>query len=116
MISKFKRRSIIGLSSGVFLFGSGLVLAGYDLIPRGIGAVLYVVGVGLYIWGCVALAKARGYSTAIVLTAFLGPVLRSLLPVQGNYIAALVLGDVLGLLFPVVVLLALPDKNGHRKR
>jgi len=44
------------------------------------------------LWGCVALAKAKGYSTAILLTL------------------------ILGWLFPVVVLLALPDKNKHRRR
>ena len=95
MIPKYKRHSIIGISVGMALIGGGLALAFLEIIPRGAGAVSYVVGGGIYIWGCLALAKAKGYSSAIVLTVFLG------------------------VLFPAVVLLALPDKNkryGRRRR
>jgi hypothetical protein len=49
-------------------------------------------GLGVYIWGCLALAKAKGYSSAILLTV------------------------VLGVVFPAVVLLALPDKFKHHRR
>jgi hypothetical protein len=52
---------------------------------------MMVIAVPLYLWGCTSLAKAKGYSTAIVLTSILGG------------------------LFPLVVLLVLPDKNKHRR-
>jgi len=89
VIPKYKQHSILGLSIGIGLAAGGAALASNQIIPGEVGVVLFVVGVGIYIWGCAALAKAKGYSTAIILTA------------------------VLGLLFPMVVLLALRDKNRH---
>ena len=92
MIPKYKQHSIIGISVGIGLAGGGLAIAGFDIIPGGVGVVLFIVGVGIYIWGCLALAKAKGYSSAIVLTV------------------------VLGVLFPAIVLLALDDKNKNYER
>lgn len=54
----------------------------------------YLGGVALYIWGCACLAEAKGYSTAIILIAFL-----SCIPGA--------------LLLPLLLLLVLPDKNTH---
>jgi len=54
-------------------------------------ALLFLAGIPIYIWGCIELARAKGQSTAIVLTVFLG------------------------ILFPLVVLLALPDKNKYHR-
>jgi len=89
MRSRYKRKSAIGLGIGFPLVVGGFVL----LFPKfglpGVGAIAMLVGTPLYLWGCYALAKAKGYSTAIVLTALCG------------------------LLFPMVVLLALPDKHKH---
>ena len=50
---------------------------------------MFFAGAILYVWGCTALATAKGYSSAIVLTV------------------------VLGGLFPLVLLLVLRDKNKH---
>jgi hypothetical protein len=89
MRSRYKRTSAIGLGVGLPLVVGGIML----LFPKfglpGVGAIAIFVGAPFYLWGCCALAKAKGYSTAIVLTAFFG------------------------LLFPMVVLLALPDKHKH---
>ena len=74
-----------------------LILAGLAclLFTRGtmsaIGLVLMLMALPFYLWGCAALAQAKGYSTAIVLTF------------------------VFGGLFPLVVLLALPDKNKRQR-
>ena len=87
-----KRKALIGVPLGLLVFGASLLLSIRGLIPGGLGFILSLLGVGVYTWGCLALAKAKGYSTAIVLTV------------------------VLGVLFPVVVLLALPDKNKHYER
>ena len=58
-------------------------------LPAGI---LYLVGIPLYIWGCCVLADGKGYTTAIVVTT------------------------PLGLLLPLIILLALPDKLRQRQR
>jgi hypothetical protein len=84
-----KKKSVIGLGIGVPVLVVGFVLMFAEIGPRGLLVPFLLVGIPFYIWGCLALARAKGYSTAIVLTA------------------------VLGLLFPLVVLLALPDKNKH---
>jgi hypothetical protein len=55
----------------------------------GFAVLVVLVGLPFYLWGCCALARAKGYSTAIVLSALFG------------------------LLFPMVVLLVLPDKHKH---
>jgi hypothetical protein len=57
-----------------------------------IALTMILVSLPFYLRGCAELARAKGYSTAILLTC------------------------VLGWLFPVVVLLALPDKNRHQRR
>jgi hypothetical protein len=49
----------------------GFALARFDIVPIGAEVPLILGGIGLYIWGCLALAKAKGYSSAIVLTIFL---------------------------------------------
>ena len=84
-----KKKSAIGLGIGVPVLALGFILMFAGIGPRGLILLFLLVGIPFYIWGCLALANAKGYSTAIVLTA------------------------VLGLLFPLVVLLAVPDKNKH---
>jgi len=95
MKSHHKKKAVIGVPLGLLLFFAGLFLLFADFVPRSLlplPLVALLVGIVIYIWGCVALAKAKGYSTAIVLTV------------------------VLGVLFPAVVLLALPDKHKHHNR
>ena len=87
-----KKKSVIGLGIGVPVLLVGFILMFADIGPRGLILPFLLVGIPFYIWGCLALANAKGYTTAIVLTA------------------------VFGLLFPLVVLLALPDKNKHFRR
>ena len=92
MKTRHKRKAVIGIPLGLVLLGAGLFLSYRELVPIPVRLIMAVVGVGIYIWGCLAFAKAKGYSTAIVLTV------------------------VLGVLFPVVVLFALPDKNKNYGR
>jgi len=87
-----KKKSVIGLVVGLTALAVGFTLMLAQIGPRPLVILFLLVGIPFYIWGCLALARAKGYSTAIVLTA------------------------VLGLLFPLVVLLALPDKNRHYRR
>ncbi len=92
MHPRCKKKSAIGLGVGLALLIGGFVLLFAEFGPRGLAAVVILAGLPFYLWGCCALAQAKGYSTAIVLTA------------------------VLGLIFPMVVLLALPDKQKHYRR
>jgi hypothetical protein len=95
MKSHHKKKAVIGIPLGLLLFFAGLFLPFQDFFPRSLIPLMLVAllsGIVIYIWGCLSLAKAKGYSTAIVLTV------------------------VLGVLFPAVVLLALPDKNKHHSR
>ncbi|NOS71643.1 MAG: hypothetical protein HOP33_17175 [Verrucomicrobia bacterium] len=87
-----KKKAVIGIPIGLVLFGAGLYLSIRELIPIPLRLLMALGGIGIYIWGCLALAKAKGYSSAIVLTV------------------------VLGVLFPAVVLLALDDKNKNYER
>ena len=94
---RYKKKAIIGIPVGLLLFFAGGISLFLHIFPRSgvflsLVLVCWVVGLVLYIWGCLSLAKAKGYSTALILTV------------------------VLGILFPVVVLLALPDKNKHHSR
>ncbi|PWU15734.1 MAG: hypothetical protein C5B50_14985 [Verrucomicrobia bacterium] len=108
MISREKRKALLGLGIGLPLFIGFVVLgvlaakarhAGYR--PFGdsttgillvLGLLMLIVSLPSYLYGCAALARGKGYSTAILLTV------------------------ILGLLFPLVVLLALPDKNKRHRR
>lgn len=99
MIPRYKRKSIIGISSGCALSLLGLVLAVAKIGPTALGVVCFFLGIPVYLWGCAALAHARGYSSAIVLAA----ILVLWLPL-------------VGLVIPLVALLALPDKNSHYRR
>jgi hypothetical protein len=92
MKSREKKKALIGIPIGLVLFGTGLFLSVRDLIPVPLRLLMVVAGMGIYIWGCLALAKAKGHSSAIVLTV------------------------VLGVLFPAVVLIALDDKNKNHER
>ena len=92
MIPHYKKKALVGVPVGLVVFGTAVYVSIRELVPFWLGAIMFFGGGGAYIWGCVALAKAKGYSTAIVLTI------------------------VLGVLFPAVVLLALPDKNRHYRR
>ncbi len=91
MIPKYKKQSMIGIPTGLLLLAGAFVVPVHDLFPDWARVFVGFAGVGLYCWGCAALAEAKGYSTAIVLTV------------------------VLGVLFPVVVLLALKDKHKYRR-
>jgi hypothetical protein len=81
---------LIGVPIGLALMLAGIFAMREKSIVLGFVAAL--PGLVIYTWGCLALAKARGYSTALVITV------------------------VLGIIFPVVVLLALPDKEKHTRR
>jgi hypothetical protein len=87
-----KKKAAIGIPLGLTIFGTALFLSFQEMLPVPLRILMAVGGIGIYVWGCLALAKAKGYSSAIVLTV------------------------VLGVLFPAVVLLALPDKNRRHKR
>src|SRR6266404_4359998 len=66
--------------------------ASHMTTPMALALVMMIVSAPFYLWGCAALARGKGYSSAILLTC------------------------ILGWLFPVVVLLALPDKRKHHRR
>jgi len=93
MDSRHKKKALTGLGLWLPLFAVGLGLICFNRgTPLAVGGlVMMLVALPLYLWGCAELAHAKGYSTAIVLTFILGG------------------------LFPLVVLLALPDKNRHRQ-
>lgn len=88
----YKKKSIVRLTIGLTLFVGGLAMAYADVLPWAVVLLFVFGGIPVYLWGCAALARAKGYSLAILATA------------------------VLGLIFPMVVLLALPDKNRHYRR
>ena len=90
--SRQKQCAIAALALSLSLFAVGLELIEFNRgTPLAMGGlVMMLVALPPYLWGCAELARAKGYSTAIVLTFILGG------------------------LFPLVVLLALPDKNRHR--
>jgi hypothetical protein len=92
MHPRYKTKCIMGLSIGLALVVGGFALGYAELGPRPLAVLLVFGGIPLYLWGCASLARAKGYSLAILVTA------------------------VLGLLFPMVVLLALPDKQKHYRR
>src|SRR5207253_1426643 len=103
MDSRQKKKALIGLSIGLPLFLGGwalffayirgpMVETLLTTAPAVAAYAMWAVSVPFYLWGCAALAKAKGYSTAILLTCFLG------------------------WLFAVVLLLVLPDKNRHQRR
>jgi hypothetical protein len=95
MILTYRNRAILGISSGLLLSATSLVVILKQVVPEdrwGWFMIPFVGGLGLYCWGCSCLAIAKGYSSALVLTV------------------------VLGVLLPLVVLLALPDKHSHRDR
>jgi hypothetical protein len=92
MIQHEKRKAVVGVPLGLVLCGAALYLALQELIPAPFCLLVAFGGICVYIWGCAALANAKGYSTAIVLTV------------------------ILGVVFPAVVLLVLPDKNKIHKR
>jgi len=86
MHPRYKKKSAIGLGIGLPLVVGGLVtlLSARWVSPRSlaVAGAAFLAGLPFYLWGCCAFAQAKGYSKAIVLTAFFG------------------------VLFPVVVLLA----------
>jgi len=95
MITEYRNKAVLGVV-GSIVGATALVLCRYQVRQIDPGGGLIMLGIlfllGLYIWGCACLAKAKGQSTAIVLSV------------------------VLGVLFPLVVLLVLPDKQKHRHR
>jgi hypothetical protein len=91
MIPKYKRKAIIGIGPGLGLCATGIIANGYEHAPWWIVIPPFLGGICIYAWGCLALAKAKGYSTAIVLTLPMCVVL------------------------PAVILLALPDKHKQHR-
>jgi hypothetical protein len=95
MDSRYKKKALTGFGIWLTLVALGVTLfavgGARNHALSGVGIVLVLVGLPFYLWGCTALAKAKGHSTAIVLTF------------------------VLGGLFPLVLLLVLPDKNQRRR-
>jgi biotin transporter BioY len=94
MITREKRKALLGIPVGLVGFFTPLVMLRLKYQMAGWLITLCLVGgIIVYLWGCLALARAKGYSSAMLLTV------------------------VLGLIFPAVVLAALPDKNKkHRMR
>ena len=100
MDARYKNKALIGTMVGISLAGGWVLMSMHDRgpshthasAPELIAIAMILISVPLYLWGCAALAKAKGYSTAILLTCILGG------------------------LFPLVVLLALPDKNKRHRR
>jgi hypothetical protein len=101
MDSRYKRKALIGLGVGLPLFVGGWALVivhdrgpfvNFASATKVIAVAMILVSIPFYLWGCAALAKAKGYSRAFLFTCFLG------------------------WLFPMVVLLALPDKNIQMRR
>jgi hypothetical protein len=93
MLPRYRRSCLTGFGIAATLFAAGAILAwrahGTGLATAGL--IIALVGFGFYLQGCLALAKARGYSRVLVLTF------------------------VLGGFFPLLLLLALPDRNRHRR-
>jgi hypothetical protein len=101
MDSRYKNKALLGLGIELPLFLGGWALiflyvrgpnATYASTAGVIAVLMMLVSAPFYLWGCAALAKGKGYSSAILFTC------------------------ILGWLFPVVVLLALPDKNKRHRR
>src|SRR6266404_387089 len=101
MDTREKKKAWTGLSIGIGLFlGAWAIIfakvrgpwASHMTTPMALALVMMIVSAPFYLWGCAALARGKGYSSAILLTC------------------------ILGWLFPVVVLLALPDKRKHHRR
>ena len=103
MDARHSKKALLGLGIGLPLFLGGwtvIFLAIRGMLggvaaggmPWVIAIAMIIVSVPFYLWGCAQLANAKGYSTAIVLTC------------------------ILGWLFPLVILLVLPDKNTHHRR
>ena len=86
------RKAAIGIPVGVLLAGASVALSFQEMTPVPFRVVLLLAGIAVYLWGCAALAEAKGYSSAIVLTF------------------------IFGLLLPAVLLVVLPDKNAHCHR
>ncbi len=95
MISEYRNKALLGVV-GSIVGATALILFRYQVRQFDPGGGLIMLGIlfllGVYIWGCACLAKAKGHSTAIVLSV------------------------VLGVLFPLIVLLVLPDKQKRRHR
>jgi len=108
MISKYRNRALIGISIGLALFAFAIVLIvrgkRYSQMPNPqvFALVISIIGgVMAYLWGCFALAKAKGYDSGMV---------------TGAIIITVFCAAGFTLLLPLVVLLVLEDKNrGHSR-
>jgi uncharacterized membrane protein (DUF485 family) len=89
MKSHSKRKAAIGIPLGVALIVTAAALTNWHLIPNRWGLISVLVGLVIYLWGCAALAKAKGYTAA-----------------QGVFI---------GLTLTVLLLLVLPDRTKMSK-
>jgi hypothetical protein len=88
----YRWKAAIGIPFGLILFGATLFFRIRDILPIGPCAGLFVAGLVIYIWGCWALARAKGYGPAILLTLCMG------------------------LVATPILLLLLPDNKGHAGR
>jgi hypothetical protein len=92
MRTRPRNRALVGIPFGLLIMAGAFFLNRY--IPAVyLGSMLVAFcGFLIYVWGCAELAKAKGYESAIVLTAIF-------------------------LVIPAVILiLILPDKNKTTKR
>ena len=106
MITHYRNRALTRISLGLLMFGLlGLLLALKRFgIPEIIvvlgGILLSTSGIILYVRGCVALAEAKGHAGGVVVAAII--------------LSALCVPGVI-LLLPIVLALALEDRNKHSR-
>jgi hypothetical protein len=96
MIPKYRRQAAITLLSSIILFELFLIAGKFYKIHFNVAVVLVLILSGFYLYGCYALIKAKGHSSAYMAVA--------LLPACTGLLAIL----------PLIVAIALPDKHGAR--
>jgi len=119
MLQENKRKIILLLAGGVLLQVAGGVIVFHlgksarTMVAMrssdvfGLFLVITVFSDLLLAWGLVLLARARGYSGAIVIATWLsGSLMSCFVPVMA----------IMAFILPVAVLFTLPDKNRRRPR
>ncbi|HTI68939.1 MAG TPA: hypothetical protein VMF06_03175 [Candidatus Limnocylindria bacterium] len=92
MTPDLKTKAFLWITPGLLLTATGIGLFIAAIGSHWLQVSLILAGMPIYMWGCGALAEAKGYSTILVLAAFFG------------------------VLLPLVILVALPDKNRVSRR
>lgn len=92
MIPKYRRQAAITLLAAATLIEAYFIIAKFYKIQFGFAVVLVLILSAFYLYGCYALIKAKGHTSAYMLVA--------LLPACTGFLAML----------PLIVALALPDK------